>query len=430
MAGIADNNVQPINTAPIAAIGSEQAATPAVNDFMAAFRSGFITVDDITRRTKQSAIDTSNLQTTISTNDLTRRKVAADASLLPAQTAEAQTQLDIAATTAPARLGMAQEQADRFARFQADPEKYVADEVDEKNRNIWIQAKGPLPSVLMVKNPEKRPAFSEWAATPLAEAAERGDSVTEDRLLDEYHRAFPEKISARKGTPEYAMALRDEVDKITKSGDLYAAKLKAAPSILEKRALEGEVSPERVAKLQGDITASPPIKRFREQRDAAELVNTLSVIPNPTNRTDLQLIYAAVKLADPGSVVREGEIALSRQADPVLVSMKKRLEGVTSRSGKLLDAKDRAELARISEVVTAQAVESIRPELQKFSIRAQSEGVPLDQVLSAPEITIAAGAAAPKATAGGTAAPTAGAKRVIQNGVTFEWNGAAYMPIQ
>lgn len=239
--------------------------------------------------------------------------------------------------------------------------------------------------------------------------------------------------SVKRGDPAYNLQIRQMVELGKQNKLLQGAKLAAVGEGYKAQVTEAAKGPQRAneaaAKLRAEVEGSKPIQNFRLQETAANLVNTLATIPNPSNRTDLQLIYAGVKLADPGSVVREGEIALSRQADPVLVAMKKRLEGITSRSGKLLDATDRAELVRIARTVIDQARSQVQPEFQKFQRLAEQQGIPFQDIVNTTEAGIAGGTPAAQQTA---APPPAnvGARRVVQDGVTFEWNGTAYVPVQ
>lgn len=201
---------------------------------------------------------------------------------------------------------------------------------------------------------------------------------------------------AYRGTPAYYKELNRRITERGQEQATQGAQFKAYEAGLVEGAKTAAGAPAKAAetatKLRSEIESSKQIQNFRLQNNAADLVKTFATIPNPSNRSDLQLIYAAVKLADPGSVVREGEIALSRQADPVLVSMKKRLEGLTSTNGKLLNAADRAELARIADTVITQARETIRPEFEKFQRLAVQQGIPPQDIFNPAEAEFVSGA--------------------------------------
>lgn len=447
MPGIADNNVQPINTAPIAAIGSDQPVRPEIKDFMDAFRSGFITVDDITRRTKQGVIDTSNMQTTLSANDLTRRKQAAELELLPGQQAEAATQQQIQATTAPVRVGMAKEQADKFARYQADPQKFLAEESDRQVEATYIQAAGPLPETLLVKNPEKPIPYDEWLMLRNKVNADAGEFFSNDsadgaKTLKSEYDGYVEamaNVPVKRGTPEYAKALRKEVNDLSVGSAIQGAKLKALQGILEKRAAGG----------------TPHVSTVKRPT-AGGLEQEVSVVTDPTTGdiiSETVLSTGAPKLTEAQG---RAQLFATRMAennrtlnsleaagfDPSAASataqrfIPNRLRGAdfqqyTAAKDNWISAVLRQESgAAISASEYQQANKEYFPRdgdspavvAQKQRLRALAE-----ERMKAIGGPSTASAPAPS---NGASTPSAGTKRVIQNGVTFEWNGSQYVPVQ
>lgn len=419
-----------------------------VDDFMAAFRSGFITTDDIRKRLTARASDEDNLKTQLSDNDLKRKQNESQTQLLPAdfelkkrgQGVQGQ-ELGLKETVLPAQKILAEKEALDVAEL-ADPVKRP-DALNRKRREgieyQYAQTVGELPPHFELEKPGKPLDFDKWAEGEQKKVMDAADKVIEqsgqfpqldspeanaaraqayNRLEADFltnakpnyakyvQETATSKAKVERGTPEYDKELSRQLTTRLQKDALQKIQLDAYGKGLNTAAEEGAKGPSKAleagAKLRGEVEQSKPIQNFRLQANAADQVRTLANIPNPSNRTDLQLIYAAVKLADPGSVVREGEIALSRQADPVLVAMKKKLEGITSRSNKMLDATDRAELVRVADAVFSQAKDSIRPEYQKFDRLAKEQGIPVLDIVNPHEAEIITGAttAAPANTQG------------------------------
>lgn len=453
--GIETDRNSNIDTRSIADIGQlpviqrAQAPAPAVNDLMKAFREGFITVDDIRRRQTQRPVEESEAALQIQANDFKSRRLNEQETLAPAALALEKHRLSLAERkmaadekdlnanedTRLARESYEKTKAQHAADLvSADPK--VRKEAVERERGydlekVYAGAFGSVPESFTLDEAAPVDDFQTWIDKNIPAKVEQA----EKEFLASYPQATPDTILqfredvkdealksaatdykqyvatrgtkkhvVQQGTPEYYKELQNQLTLKLNETKTKEAQFGAYAEGLKTQAKTAAERPgktiESAAKLRNEVEQSKPIQNFRLQQQAAELVTTFATIPQPTNRTDLQLIYAAVKMADPGSVVREGEIALSRQADPVLVSMKKRLEGITSRSGKLLDDADRKELARISATVLDRAKASVRPEFEKFGRLAQDQGIPLADVLNPVEASILTGTAA--------AAPAAG----------------------
>lgn len=447
--------------------------TPAVDDFLAAFRSGFITTDDIKRRAIANASSQDQLKTQLAEGDLRRKEIVGENEILPGKIELTKRQqgitgqeMGVKEALLPAQRIAAEKEARDVAEL-ADPVKRP-DAINRKRQEAielqYAQTVGELPPAFELDKPGKALDLDKWTEQQQMKLMQAADDETRrlfpqapdspeanqfrarqfqvlqgdfnanvaKEYADYVRQTATSKAKVERGTPEYNKELSRRLTERIQKDALQQVQVKAYGAGLEAQAKAAAERPAKLpevgAKLRAEVEASKPIQNFRLQNQAAELVRTMATIPNPTNRTDLQLIYAAVKLADPGSVVREGEIALSRQADPVLVSMKKRLEGITSRSGKLLDNTDRAELLRIAETVISQSQKSVQPEFQKFQRLAEQQGVPLADVLNPAEQEIISGSTN-RATAA-SPSPAPHGQRVVQDGVTFQWNGTEYVPVQ
>lgn len=451
-----------VNAATIAAPGVQP--TPAVLDFMQAFREGAITTQDLIRRGFELPAQIEQArQTTADLRELRplarEAQKGALASEIELQPRKAELQAgQIRQATRALPTGEEEEASDAERAKTAQTRNALASTVpgvrenaiaalsNEQVSDLWTAAHGqPPPEQIQAPGEggvEPSP-IDEWYVNNFGNVPE-GVSGQEFFNRPDIQKRYQEYVTEAKnrpltffkGTTEYSDRLRQDLKESNLKEALQGFKLKALGAGYEAQAKAAVEAPAKAAdvasKRRAEVEGSKPIQTYRQQEQAANLVHTLATIPNPTNRTDLQLIYAAVKLADPGSVVREGEIALSNNAAPTLVALKRKLEGITSRSGKLLDATDRSELVRIADTVIQASQNQVRPDFQKFLRVVEQEGISPDQVFSDPEIAIARGQnASPGGQAPGSA-PTAGTQRVIQNGVTFEWSPAQnkYLPVQ
>lgn len=461
MPGISDSPQVAINTAPIAAIGSEQPVTPALNDFMQAFRSGFITVDDLTRRAKQSAVDTSNLQTTLSANDLQRKKTAADLELLPGQVSEAQTQQQIQAATAPARVQAASKIAEDELLRQNDFPSWVAKQTDKKLIEDYTTATGsPPPKTLRVKNPERPLTYDQWLnqAGPIIQQAqmefkiehpnptpEQEDEYIKNRdakLAAKYHeyeqRALA-PIDAPQGSEEYAKELQKQVQKLRETAEIHGARVKALPNILENGAKGGAAPHKTVVKrinsagqeeevlVQTDPLTGEKLGETVLSTTAPKLsevqANT-QLFANRMGYNDKVLTGLEQKGFDPTSIGTTAQSFLPNRfkADEVQQYNAAKNNWISAvlrkESGAAISAN---EYKQADKEYFPQDGDSPTVVQQKQGLRKYAE----EQLhkLSGPGGQNPAPAAAP------APVPFAGSKRVVQNGVTFEWNGTTYIPV-
>src|SRR6185369_12988736 len=389
-----------------------------------AVRTGFITAEDISRAGRRKVQETDQLKTDLQSNEIRRR-------LMPGEAQNAQTaqevqagQLGIQKTILPGQQVLAEKQNQDILDL-TDPTKR-ADALNRKRREgvevAYAQSVGELPEFFELEKPGKALTFDKWQEQEHQRILQQADQAAaqfpdpnsveanktraqvfndlEGQFALNSHKAYAdyvkktqtEKAKVMRGTPEYDKEVANRLTQHLQQQAIQEAQLKALPGVLETREKTAGELPEKQAKvaagLRQEVESSKQIQQFRLQSNAADQVKTLATLPNPSNRTDLQLIYAALKLADPSSVVREGEIALSNNAAPTLIAIKRKLEGITSRNGKLLDDIDRQELVRIADTVIAQAQNNIRPEYQKFQRLATEQNIPLGDVLNPSESQI------------------------------------------
>lgn len=159
---------------------------------------------------------------------------------------------------------------------------------------------------------------------------------------------------------------------IYKNGQFQKWKLAPASerSISTGEALAQNRTFQREQGLADDFRQEQDIK---DAKGIAGAVTTIrGALNNPTPQGDLAAIYALVKLYDPGSVVREGEISLTQSAASLPEQARRLLEGWNS--GKKLTPQMRADLASVADSIVAQRQLQINPTLARYGERARRWG--------------------------------------------------------
>ena len=416
MPGIASDRASGINTAPIALVGADNPTPPALGDFMAAFRSGFLTVDDVNKRTRANISETDALKTQLQSGDLQRR--LAPKAFENAQAAqELQGQQTAAATELlPGATEVSQLQQDLQRRIgdinnrKLHPDKNIRQAaLDEELEVQYQQAYGNLPE-------------------SFESSGEEGKTTAIER-----------------GTPEYYSALRKGLNESRDLADLKAARLKAVPDLLKAQAEAPGKQAVIQDKAQSDVLAevhnSDSLKRFGRQFEAFQKIDSIKNSGRvPKNSDDIALLYEFVKLLDPDSAVREGEAKLAQSTVPAVVSMYNQARGLWADSNKILSTGARESMYSTLSDLRSGAEKTIIPEIQRIARMAKDRKVPLNQVFTGPYSDLALetltaspasaatpGTSAAPATPGG-ATPSAGTRRVVQGGTTFVWDGKNYVP--
>lgn len=520
MAGIASDRAGAIQVAPIAAVGAGNPAPPAVTDFMDAFRSGFITVDDINRRNRANISDSDTLKTQLQVNDFQRRLAPGQFENAQASQALQADQIAAARQTLPGALDITL--ADQTAKQQAQRHEAAASSDDEETRlaeaefralREYEQLHGhaaPKSIKIPAVNPEPVKPFEEWFSETQGAEIEKevnkfdaGDKDAETKdakivaLVNKFQSGFPlnsegdkvaraayeNKLRAdaaaapapdalraqysnqlysqrqndpairkeyqqyvtetenktdvlKPGSPEYLQEIQQRNQIAQEKLAVRAAKVKALPGVIEARAKAEAEAPvktaEAKAKAQGDVLTelhkSEALKRFEPQFEAFEKVDQIRNSGRaPNNSDDIATLYEFVKLLDPTSAVREGEAKLAQSTVPAVRAIYNKAGALFKDQNKFFDDQTRASLYGTMDSLRKGAEQSVVPEIKRIAGIALDRGVPLDQVFTGPYQALVTSR---NAATSGAAPPSAGATTVVQNGVTFRWNGSKYVAVQ
>ena len=453
-----------INFALAAQPNVEPVLTPAVHDFMAAFRNGFITTDDIKRRIRQSDQEDSQLKTSLQAEDIKRRLAPGDyENALKNQAVQGQ-QLDLTQTLLPAQKIEA-EKAARDIRDIANPVTRADALNRQRKENAelqYVQTVGELPEFFELDKPAKPLDFNTWQeehvqkqALADADATPSGfaPNTPEDNQAraQTYNQRFAElsagaadsykkyvqdlqaqKEKVLRGTPEYDKELQRRLTEHVQQSVIQAAKVKALPSILESQAKP--TVPKSTEVKRRTPTGEETVLIQTEPTTGAKVGETV-LATNPAHLTESQANAQlfANRMAFNDKVISEIE---GSQFDPTAVSTtlskflpnrfrSDQLQRYQAAKQNWISAVLRKESgAAISRSEYAGADKEYFPQDgDSRDVVAQKQGLRKLAEAEMHKITGAVQSGAP------AAQPAPHGKQVIQDGVTFEWNGTSYVPV-
>lgn len=221
-------------------------------------------------------------------------------------------------------------------------------------------------------------------------------------------------VPVKRGTPEYYSTLEKTLRRRMSEDQYQAALAKAVPQVLEAQAKAIAERPAQMAKtsegIRKEIQDNKVLSKGRMQLAAVNQIRALTSKPNPTNQDDLALIYSMVRALDPESAVREGEITLLQKGIGLpnyLVTQFNRLTGDTNA---VLTPDVRANIRGVAESQEKTAIQSSIPELRRYYEVAKSQGAPVTEIFTGPELdALVSTAMNPSA----SAAPAAGSPTAI-----------------
>lgn len=388
-----------LDTSAIAGIGSERSRVGPIDDFMAAFRSGFITVDDLNRRAQNQPVEASNRKVQLAADDLKRRQIRAQAELLPRQQALAEQELTLAETAAPARQAQTAKDAQRIQDL-ANPATRAAalnQTAAEAAEDAYVQFVGPIPDSFTLNKPAPIEDFKDWYSKnkiqPLMVEADNFQSgfplnSPEDnaaraefvnRREQELRASAPQeyqqyrqvqahgKAVVPRGTPEYDKELQARLKEATSKAAIQGAQLKALPGVLEKQATAQAEAPAKTLALaqsnRKDYSSLDEIQALRKVDAAANKVRT-AVTAESSPFQDMSAIFGFMKVLDPGSTVREGEYATAENARAVPETIKNFYNKVLS--GTKLTEEQRTQLLTATQGNLAGQVKTAAPRIKQY----------------------------------------------------------------
>ena len=386
--------------------GLSQQTTQSFDNLMGAFRSGFITADDIKKRQIVGTTDAEAMR-----EENIARKAGAQQSQIdigevrPRQRELAKAQLE--GTTAEQTLLNRMNSADTTVSHPAR-EEFAQRQLDAQATALYGT---PTPAMFKAANREPED-FETWKNRQV-NAFQGSDTARADysNHLDEkgeqgeeyakYKKAVKEeKVPLTPGTPAYRQALREDVhERLT-----YEQLAQINFDVMKESAIaRGKAEAERpvkqaatAAEMRKEYSQLPQLHDF-EKVDASyhKLLAATDPDANPTPLRDQAAIFSWMKILDPGSTVREGEYASVKNARGVPDRVRNYYNQVLT--GQILTAEQRKELREASRPIYQGQLDNIAPRIRQYLSQEQSAGlapgtvVPLEH-----RALLESGVAAPK----------------------------------
>lgn len=357
---------------------------PQFNDFMNAFRSGFITADDIKKR---RVVGTSGAEAEREEN-LARKAGAQQSQVDIGQIRPKQRELATAQIE-----GAAAEQSLLNRMNSADTQVAHPAREEFANRQLDAQATSVYgtPTPNLFKPTERTPEeFDSWVnrqvnafqGTDQARAdyqnhlEEKGEQGEE---YSKYKKAVKdEKLPLTPGTPEYKKALREHVHEALTYEQLAQINFDVMKESAIARAKGEAERPKQqqatAAEMRKEYSQLPQLHDF-EKVDAAYhklLASTDPSVP-ATPLRDQASIFSWMKILDPGSTVREGEYASVKNARGIPDRIRNFYNQAVS--GQILTPEQRKELREASGPVYQGQVDNVAPRVRQFLKQEQEAGL-------------------------------------------------------
>jgi len=406
----------PINANIIAAPGP-QPVTPAISDLINAYRQGILTTTDLIKSGIQIPVEAAKAKQDIAEQNIIRplaRQAQAGAlqgeiEIQPRKQELQRGQVEQGITALPTAEEQKASSAERLKSAQVRNALASSDSKVRLNAisqlsndqvfDLWTAANGqPPPDHLEIPGGgvvEPKPIdefylehFGEHpAGTVPRDNLNRPEVQAAYQKYVEEAKNRPESVF--KGDPRYREILKQDLANKDLKEAIKGAQIKALPAVLEAQAKAGPESAKSQNQAQSDVLTelhkSEALKRFEPQFEAFQKVDAIrNSGRTPTNADDIAVIYEYVKLLDPTSAVREGELKLSQSSNPTVVQFYNQVRGLFSSHNKILGDEARNDMFNALDTLKAGAEKTISPEIKRISSIAIDRGVPLDQVFTGP----------------------------------------------
>lgn len=215
-----------------------------------------------------------------------------------------------------------------LAGMKQQGDAQMQQQAQSERRRVLIKALGGGPEIeAMLSGDPSAAAAGQFVAKSRAEqekiAAE--NQMRSLKMEQEAQRQAAEQDFRRQQLAQGERRLGYEGQRLSLEGKRLTAEeqRRAAEETTKKTAAGAKAAEDLRKEFHG-------LGSVKSTADMADAIAKIRSVPN-TGAGDLSLIYSYVKMLDPGSVVREGEIALSREPTPLLTSLiqkyKKAAEG-------------------------------------------------------------------------------------------------------
>lgn len=243
-----------------------------------------------------------------------------------------------------------------------------------------------------VEREVQQQAFANWLQRSQLENAAKDREAARQWQEKAFSAGQEERAAARADQAAYREAQMQEAarmqrERLDQQKELAGQQLETR-RMLAAMAQSGQ-GQQRRNETRDDRNVNQLAQRFQANpvvKDAYGVANALGTIKaglsNESPMADLQTMYAVVKLFDPGSVVREGEIKLSRSANSLPGRAQLLWNNWTK--GRILTPEMRAQIAGLVDEQMGQYETRLSPIQGAYGQQARSRGVEADSAFIAP----------------------------------------------
>lgn len=379
--GIADSPNSLAVPQSAGAISADVDVTPGVGEMMRAFREGFITVEDITKRAADKPLE--NAQ---------RREALADTNLIrPKQRQVASQQLDIQSRSLGTQAE-AQPKLDAAALANAEGILAKAQRGNDKQALLdfyqQVAAPGQLPPKIDPNDPASDYDYAKIQDTNSA-FIQQQRALQTATSLGKFVKSYTTKEKTSTG---------GETESVVRFNELTGEKI-GAPTVIGESAPQADV-------LRKEYNALPELHDLRKvSASYGKLLTALDDTKQPTAFRDQSAIFSWMKILDPGSTVREGEYATAKNAAGVPDRVRNYFNQAVS--GQILTPQQRAEMKEAALPIYNAQVQTLAPQVNNYLKREQDMGLPPGTIVPADDASLVKNVAAPAAAPVAGAAPAA-----------------------
>jgi hypothetical protein len=367
MPGIADSP----NSLAVQPSSNEVSQTPVsagIGEFMQAFKDGFITTEDITKRTLDKPLE--NAQ---------REQALADTNIIrPKQREVAAKQLDVQS-----------KQTDTLAQLQP-----LLSETGIQ------QAQQQLDNVRAHENPAAIAALHRQYALPLLGKEvpydeKTGQIDTQAALKDIQHatdlaRAYQFRQFAVEHAKPQSTTTVDKTGKKTTTEQYVVPGTGAAltePRVSESTDIN---QPEAIKGFNKQMQDDPTLKPDKEAQGYLQTAKSVLATPPEkiTNAEDQVLVESLIKLTDPAGVIRQSKVEYLREMTPVWQSAVKRFQHLASNQNTVLSPQDRDQISRAINRLEEGYGRAAVPRLEKYQKDAEGQGLTPEQIFDSRDLGI------------------------------------------
>lgn len=384
MPGIADSPNSLAVPQSAGAVSADVNVTPGVGEMMRAFREGFITVDDITKRAADKPLENAQRQQALADTNLIR----------PKQRDVASKQLDIQSKSLDTQA-QAQPKLDAAALSNAEAILAKAQRGNDKQALLdfyqQVANPGQLPPKLDPNDPSSDYDYAKIGDTNAAFLKQQRALQTATSLSK-----FVKDYTVREKT-----AAGGEKESLVRVNSLTGEKL-GEDTVLGESAPQADV-------LRKEYNALPELHDLRKvSASYNKLLTALDDTKQPTPFRDQSAIFSWMKILDPGSTVREGEYATAKNAAGVPDKIRNFFN--QAKSGQILTPQQRAEMKEAAAPIFDAQVQTLAPQVNNYLKQEQTLGLPAGTIVPADDANLVKNVAAPAtAPVVGAAAPAGAA---------------------